>query len=298
METNKWLYQYGEIASGNLLVHVDAENNSVLKHAGIRVGDATNGIELPADSNERLILIAAGDEVEVKYSVEDLNIEKISLKGRKDVFHGPADVLYLPFHTSARIQGNARVIIGEGPAKNSKPVQIIRKAKVPVLLRGAGRETRQVHNFGIPGELDADRLICVEVIVPAGNWSGIPAHKHDTYIPGIESNLEEIYYFETKVARGFENFSSQKPFGYFRGYSSDEREFNLDCAVHDGDTVLVPHGYHGPVAAVPGYDLYFFNVMAGPDTNREWNIQDDPNHAWIRKTWEYQVPDNRLPYKE
>lgn len=32
----------------------------------------------------------------------------------------------------------------------------------------------------------------------------------------------------------------------------------------DGDTALVPHGWHGPCVAAPGHDLYYLNVMAGP----------------------------------
>ena len=60
--------------------------------------------------------------------------------------------------------------------------------------------------------------------------------------------------------------------------------------------MLVPYGFHGPVAATPGYDLYFMNVMAGPDPDRSWNIVDDPNHGWVRDTWEAEGPDPRLPY--
>ena len=56
------------------------------------------------------------------------------------------------------------------------------------------------------------------------------------------------------------------------------------------------HYTRAPAAAAPGYDLYFFNVMAGP--KREWLITDDPNQAWVRKTWETKSSDTRLPYKE
>jgi hypothetical protein len=28
--------------------------------------------------------------------------------------------------------------------------------------------------------------------------------------------------------------------------------------------------------AAPGYDLYYLNVMAGPDPERAWKICDDP----------------------
>ena len=33
--------------------------------------------------------------------------------------------------------------------------------------------------------------------------------------------------------------------------------------------MLVPHGWHGPAMAAPGYDLYYLNVMAGPG-ERAW----------------------------
>jgi 5-deoxy-glucuronate isomerase len=289
----KWHYESGELRSETLLAQVDPQSAPIKgwAHTGLRVADVKNGMELPSDNNERVILIASGESVTITY--ED---QEVILAGRESVFHGPSDVLYLPINTAAKIDGDARVIIGEAPARNKKKPQIMRKDHVPVLLRGAGRESRQIHNFCMPDTMDADRLICVEGIVPAGNWSGVPAHKHDRYIPGKESQLEEIYYFEAAVTKTSKAGGTTEPFGYFRGYSSDEREFELDNAVHHGDVVLVPHGYHGPVAAAPGSDLYFFNVMAGPDEKREWLVTDDPAHAWIRETWNGQDVDSRLPY--
>jgi len=59
--------------------------------------------------------------------------------------------------------------------------------------------------------------------------------------------------------------------------------------------VLVPHGWHGPSIAAPGYDLYYLNVMAGPGPERAWRFRDDPAHAWIRATWADQSVDPRLP---
>jgi 5-deoxy-glucuronate isomerase len=60
--------------------------------------------------------------------------------------------------------------------------------------------------------------------------------------------------------------------------------------------VLVPHGWHGPAMAPPGYDLYYLNVMAGPGAERAWLICDDPSHAWVRGTWDAQKTDPRLPF--
>ena len=82
---------------------------------------------------------------------------------------------------------------------------------------------------------------------------------------------------------------------YLRVYGTGEREIDVLAEVRSGDVVLVPHGWHGPAMAVPGYDLYYLNVMAGPGPERAWLICDDPAHGWVRKTWTSQAVDPRLP---
>ena len=57
---------------------------------------------------------------------------------------------------------------------------------------------------------------------------------------------------------------SPRGFGYQRVYGTDERPIDVLAEVRSGDVVLVPHGWHGPAMAAPGYDLYYLNVMAGP----------------------------------
>src|SRR5438067_1935536 len=74
-----------------------------------------------------------------------------------------------------------------------------------------------------------------------------------------------------------------------------DRPVDVLAEVRSGDVVLVPHGWHGPAMAVPGYDLYYLNVMAGPGPARAWLISDDPAHAWVRGTWTEQPVDPRLP---
>jgi 5-deoxy-glucuronate isomerase len=59
---------------------------------------------------------------------------------------------------------------------------------------------------------------------------------------------------------------------------TEDRLLDETLTVGDGDTVLVPRGYHA-VSAPPGYDLYYLNVMAGPA--REWRIKNDPDHEWL-----------------
>ena len=296
---DKWYFKEGELARSKWDIHVDAQNPPVngWKYTGLRVGTLTAGktLELPADTNERIIFPLEGEEILVEYLDGDESKSQ-KLKGRASVFHGPSDFIYLPINTSAVISGVGRIAVGEAPATNSKPVRYVAKSEVSLTLRGAGRETRQVHNLGMPDTLDADRLIVCEVIVPAGNWSGAPSHKHDEYVAGKESNLEEIYYFESAVTRGVTRPAKSSPFGYFRGNSADSRPYEVNEEIQSGDVALVPYGWHGPAAAGPGYDLYFFNVMAGPDPDRTWNATDHPDQAWIRDTWQSQQTDPRLPY--
>ena len=133
-------------------------------------------------------------------------------------------------------------------------------------------------------------MIAVEVLTPGGNWSSYPPHKHDV-ATDTESPLEEIYYFE--VADG----PNGPGMAYQRVYSADpSRPIDVLDEVRSGDAVLVPHGWHGPSMASPGYDLYYLNVMAGPGDDRVWRICDDPAHAWVRSTWENQQLDPRLPF--
>ena len=297
----KWYFCKGELTADAWDVHLDANKPPVAgwAHTGLRIGTLNTGTQLtlPADNNERIIFPLEGNLLNVQYTVDGETYTQV-LRGRTSVFHGPSDLLYLSINTSAIIRGNGRVAVGECPAKNAKQPRFIALEDVPVGVRGAGRESRQVHNFGMPDVLDADRMIVCEVIVPAGNWSGSPSHKHDTYISGKESNLEEIYYFESAVTRGVRPPTTSSPFGYFRGTSADSRPFDVNEEIHSGDVALVPYGWHGPAAAGPGYDLYFFNVMAGPDPERAWNATDHPDQAWIRETWQSQQSDPRLPYGE
>jgi 5-deoxy-glucuronate isomerase len=213
--------------------------------------------------------------------------DEYALEGRDDVFSAVSDFLYVPRDARVEIasDGGGRFAFPAARAERRLEVRHVGAQDVPVELRGAGQASRQVNNFGAPETLDADRLIAVEVLTPAGNWSSYPPHKHDEDRPGEETVLEEIYYFE--VARG--------GFGYQRVYSSGPgREIDVCAEVRSGDAVVMPHGYHGPSMAAPGYDLYYLNVMAGPG-ERAWRFTDDPDHAWIRASWAEQELDPRLP---
>lgn len=297
----EWVYRSGELKRGDWDVFLDPTEEKIAgwKHTGLRIASLSNqtNLTISGDNKERLIIPLDGDEFTINYKSE-IDTGSITLRGRKTVFHGAPDLIYLPIETEISIKGSGRIAVAEAPAKNHKPVQFIKKDSFPKSIRGAGPESRQIHDFGGVEALNADRFIVVEVIVPAGNWSGVPPHKHDTYIPNKESNLEEIYYFELAPERNIVAPDLTDPKGFFRGYSADDRPYDITTEVRTGDVVLVPYGWHGPIGSAPGYDMYFLNVMAGPDPERIWNVTDEPTHSWIRETWKDKAQDPRLPYSE
>jgi 5-deoxy-glucuronate isomerase len=214
--------------------------------------------------------------------------ERYDVAGRPSVFAGPSDLVYAPRDATVTVStvDGGRFALCTARASRRLAPRYMAAADVPVLIRGTGNCSRQVHNFGFPDALDADRIIAVEVITPAGNWSSYPPHKHDEERPGQESVLEEIYYYEIRGENGM---------AYQRVYGTADRPIDVLAEVRTGDVVLIPHGWHGPAMAVPGYDLYYLNVMAGPGAERAWLICDDPAHGWIRDTWADQEVDPRLP---
>lgn len=171
----------------------------------------------------------------------------------------------LPYAVVA--QGDVELAICTAPGSGRGAARPIGDADMSREVRGNGTNTRYVRNI-LPETEAADGLLVVEVVTPAGHWSSYPPHKHDTATPGEESILEETYYHRTQPRQGF---------AFQRVYTAD-RSLDEAIAVEDGDVVLVPRGYH-PVGAAHGYDLYYLNVMAGPE--RRWLFRNDPDHAWI-----------------
>ena len=175
-----WFYARGSLERDGWETVVDTAISG-WRYTGIRVAAVSEGgsAQLAAEAVERIVVPLAGSFT-VRYTLAGETEPRVQvLAGRASVFHGPTDTLYLPTGTALSIEGAGRVAVAEAPTDQALPVAYIPTADVPIELRGAGRSSRQVHNFGTPAAREADRFIVCEVLTPAGNWSSYPPHKHD-----------------------------------------------------------------------------------------------------------------------
>ena len=289
----RWVRPLGAAADGGFAVSVTDQVEG-WQHTSLRVAHLEPGGSISHETgDEELVVVPLSGSVTIDVAGSD----PIVLDGRASVFHGPSDTAYLPRQRAITVRDSgtgARVALCGARATTDREPRRIAADEAGAELRGAGRASREVRAFGLPPVLDADAILVCEVITPAGNWSSWPPHKHDEDRPGEESELEEIYYFETRSTdpRGTD------PVGYQRVYGTDERPIDVLAEVRTGDVVLVPHGWHGPAMAAPDADLYYLNVMAGPGAERAWLICDDPEHAWVREGWAAEPVDTRLPFSD
>lgn len=205
---------------------------------------------------------------------------------RPDVFSGMPWALYLPRGTrfEVRAESQLEVALGSAPSDRDREPRLVAPDDVAIEIRGAGSNTRQINGILPPG-FPCDRLVCVEVYTPSGNWSSYPPHKHDVHRTGpdgalAEADLEEIYFYKMSRPGGH---AVQRVY-------SPERGLDAAMTARDGDVVLVPFGYH-PVSAAFGYDCYYLNFLAG--SAQSLACADDPAHAWVKTTW--RETDPRVP---
>ena len=206
---------------------------------------------------------------------------------RPDVFSGMPYAVYLPRRTDFQIEAltdGLEIASCWVATDQDHPARLVTPADSAIEIRGGGNATRQINSI-IPPGFDCQRIVCVEVYTPPGNWSSYPPHKHDVHRVDadgrlIEADLEEIYFYKIDRPQGY---------AYQRVYTDDRR---IDALMMAGnhDAVLVPEGYH-PVVSAHGYTTYYLNFLAG--SAQSLANSDDPAYAWIKATWTDRDP--RLP---
>ena len=254
--------------TGREIVNVTPERAG-WTHVGFRALRLAAGESESVDTGEReLCLVVLTGTVDV---VIDGEIHA-NLGTRNSVFEetSPAAV-YVPAGKSVQIRAvrAAEVALCSAPADGqARKVRVIDPAEMKRSVRGKGTNTRYVCDILPHDDPTAAHLLVVEVMTPASHSSSYPPHKHDQETPPTETLLEETYYHRLNPPQGFA----------FQRVYTDDRSLDEACAVENHDVVMVPRGYH-PVVAPHGYDLYYLNVMAGP--NRFWVFKNDPLHEWM-----------------
>jgi 5-deoxy-glucuronate isomerase len=195
---------------------------------------------------------------------------------RADVFSGPPVMMYIPPHAGFHIEATSphlEVGIFSAPSEATVEPKVIEGGQVTAKVVGKDNWQRTVYSV-LAENVPAERLLAGETLNPPGNWSSYPPHKHDQPNPPQEAVLEEIYFFRFRPAQGY---------GFIYTYTApgDPQGFSDVYVVEDGDTILLPKGYH-PVVAAPGYELHYTWVLAGEE-RRYGAWADDPRHAWVKE---------------
>ena len=273
---SKLLIQSGTPDADGCVINVTPENAG-WRHIGFQVHRLKDAQVLRGGTEERetcLVVLAGTADIDIG----DQHFEDIG--HRSSVFDDAAPgAVYAPAAQSYSVtaKGQVELAVCSAPGKPGRSPRAIAAAEMSKEVRGSGTNTRYVRNI-LPQTKEADSLLVVEVITPGGHWSSYPPHKHDTAALGEETVLEETYYHRLMPPQGFA----------FQRVYTDERDLDETVCVHDGDVVLVPRGYH-PVGAAHGYDLYYLNVMAGPERN--WVYRNDPEHDWLARQ-----PNSKAPH--
>ncbi|MDU4313618.1 MAG: 5-deoxy-glucuronate isomerase, partial [Klebsiella michiganensis] len=112
--------------------------------------------------------------------------------------------VYVPPQDKVEVTADSdlELAVCSAPGKGTLPARVISPQDVGVEHRGKGRNQRLVHNI-LPDSAQADCLLVVEVYTEEGATSSWPSHKHDTALPGQETQLEETYYHRFDPPQGF-----------------------------------------------------------------------------------------------
>ncbi|MBE5878238.1 MAG: 5-deoxy-glucuronate isomerase [Lachnospiraceae bacterium] len=201
--------------------------------------------------------------------------EAVNLGNRRNVFDGKPTTVYVPRDTKYAVtaNGHGMLEIGVCKVKADKRYEpfVVEPSDIVTEHRGKLNWQRDVNDI-ITSKYEGrvDKIVLGETYGCAGQWSSYPSHKHDTDNMPYEVNMEEIYHFKVNPGQGF---------GIQVMYN-DDMSLKESYIVRDGDSVAIKEGYH-PVAAAPGYSVYYLWVMAG-NSGRKLTPCDDPKHAWVK----------------
>lgn len=220
----------------------------------------THRVETPGEEMV-LVLLEGHAHIQVGAQVFDAERESVWTKRATAVYVPPGNSLQLSSETGMEMAICRATWTGRGT------VQVVPPSAVKVQERGTDLFQRRVEDI-VAEQVTAGRLVIGETYNRPGQWSSYPPHKHDTDDPPHERSMDEVYLFRIRPSSGFA----------FQGLYTADGAMDRAYRIQNGDVMLLPCGYH-PVAAAPGYEVYYLWALAGKD--RRLTPRTDPAHAWI-----------------
>jgi len=243
-------------------------DNKFLKHIGfgiirLKAGESYSGF---SDEKEMAMIISCGP---ITFSCAGKKWK--GLGNRSSIFEGPATGLYVPMNekfTITAAKHDVEISVVYCKVNKSGEPFVINPGEYDIVNISDDSANRSIHYvFGQNVEGRVHRIVMVEEFVEAGNWMGVPPHKHDTHRPPEETYMEELYFFKFDPPRGF---------GVQINYSDkDTQDVRL---VYSNDVALLPGGYH-PFVTLTGYCAGVHVVLIS-DIGRSVVQYFEPDHRW------------------
>ena len=250
----------------NKIFDVGEYKMKLTKFGVIKLAAGTTYEDSTGDMEVALVLIggnfkAAGDGW--SFEVAD---------GRKSPFTGKPHCLYMPRNTKYTLTATTDVELaynGSPATRDTAKPTLIKPEDTRHIALGKDNWTR-TSEIILDEKFDSEHFYIGEGMIPSGNWSGYPSHRHDVNNPPAELDMEETYFYLFDPGQGF---------GFQSIYTPDGA-LNEAYRVQDHDTVAIAEGYH-PLVGAPGYSMYYLWTMAGSQ-GRGLISSMDPDHAWVK----------------
>ena len=209
--------------------------------------------------------------------VESVSFDAIG--ERASVWDGEPSAVYVPVGRSARLvcrSATAEVFVAGARFDQSFEPFAVRPTHIDPVQYGSDetkthRKIKHILGQKPPGRVG--RLLVSELFtVGAGGWSGFPPHKHDSdRLPG-ETRHNEIYNFRFRPEHGFG----------LQLLQAEGTAVGQAFHVLNDSTLKIEGGYH-PCVAAPGYEMYYFTILAGL-SQRSLIQYFQPAHAYQVET--------------
>lgn len=266
MSSDKLLIHLSPKQGYNKVFDVGEYNMELTSFGLIQLADGTSYKGSTGDFEVALVLLGG------KCSVKGKDFHFAEVGKRKNVFDGKPHTVYLPRHTDYEITalGDVDIAYNASPAtRDTARPTVITPEECRTLSLGRDNFSRAA-TIMLDEKFDSEHFYIGEGMIPSGNWSGYPPHRHDFDNLPDEIDMEETYFYRFDPPQGFGIQKVYQPDG-----SIDET-----YTVKNNDTVAIAEGYH-PLCGAPGYQMYYLWTMTGK-VNRGLISYKDPLHSWVK----------------